>query len=170
MAALFREHAPFLLRSVERMAGSGSHVEDIVQETFLVAHRRQAELQDHPEIRGWLFRVAQNLVLHHRRSFARKQRLSEAVGAEPRERRSEVSGPVAVRRTRDRIREVVALLPEHEQEVFILYELEEMTGKEIARILDIPQGTVWTRLTAARNRFKQLWQEAHPEGEGGPAT
>jgi RNA polymerase sigma-70 factor (ECF subfamily) len=157
VAALFVEHGPFLLRSVQRMTGDGPHVEDIVQETFLVAHRRREEIAGHPQLRGWLFRVAQNLVLHHRRSVARRIRLEEAAEVEPKETKSEVSGPVRAARERDEVRATVAELPEHEQAVFILYELEELPGAEIARVLDIPLGTVWTRLRAARKRFRELW-------------
>ena len=62
------------------------------------------------------------------------------------------------------IRRCVVDLPLKQREVFVLYELEEIEGAEIARILDIPVNTVWSRLRLARNRFRTLWTARYGSG------
>lgn len=160
---LFDLHAPFLLRVVERLAGSGPHVEDVVQEVFLIAHRKREALAGHSEPRAWLYRTATNVVRHHQRSLARRRRLSEAVAAEGGHRDPEAwdgGGPetrLASRQQAEAIRTCVLDLPLKQREVFVLYELEQLEGSDIADLLGVPVNTVWTRLHHGRKRFKELW-------------
>jgi len=155
--ALFAEHAPFLLRVVERLTGPGDHVEDVVQEVFLTAHRKRAELDPQSDLRGWLYRVARNLIHHHRRSFARRRQLAEAAGHEQAPEVESPDATVARRQQADRIRACVEKLPLKQREVFVLFELEELEGAAVAALVGIPEGTVWTRLKKGREKFKTLW-------------
>ncbi len=160
---LFDLHAPFLLRVVERLAGSGPHVEDVVQEVFLIAHRKRRALEGHTEPRAWLYRTATHVVRHHQRAFARRRRLADAVAAEgggldP--ARFATQGPeerLAARQQSEAIRAIVLDLPLKQREVFVLFELECLEGKEISELLGVPTNTVWTRLHHARKQFKDLW-------------
>jgi RNA polymerase sigma-70 factor (ECF subfamily) len=162
VGALFDVHAPFLLRLIERLTGPGPHVEDLLQEAFLVAHRHLGAHSLEPyAARAWLSRTAVNAVRHHRRSFARRKRLETSLAqrspsrtsAAPDERYLEIERA-------HRVRACVGSLPLKQREVFVLYELEEMSGKDIAAALSVPENTVWTRLHHARARFKRLWLAA----------
>lgn len=153
--ALYREHAAFLLRVAVRLTGDRAAAEDIVQEAFIVAHRRRRELRSGPEVRGWLYRVVAHLVKRHRRGFSRRRRLGDAlehVAVPPQPAADEVIGE---RQACDRVRGIVLRLPFREREVFALYELDEMSGPDIAALLGVAEGTVWSRLSAARRRFRQ---------------
>lgn len=156
VAALFAEHGPFLLRVVERLTGPGPHVEDVVQEAFLTLHAKRWLLASTTPWRPWLYRVAVNLVQHHRRSFARRARLANAV-----EHQSAPTGlqdPHQVlddRSNAARVRAAVMEIPLLQRDVFVLYEFEELTGQEISDLLGIPENTVWSRLRVARTAFKQ---------------
>ena len=57
------------------------------------------------------------------------------------------------------IQACVLQLSVKQREVFVLYELEEIDGKEVAEVLEIPINTVWSRLRLARKRFRELWIE-----------
>lgn len=151
---LFAEHSGFLLRCVERMTGPGSHVEDIVQEVFLTAHQKRGSLPPRADCRRWLFGVARNLIHHHRRSFVRRQRLGDAVMQEPTPAGS--PQPDALLENLQHgllIRRAVLMLPVKYREVFVLYELEELDGRDIAQLLDVADSTVWLRLKKAREMF-----------------
>jgi len=162
LGGLYAAHAPFLTRTVARLIGVGSHVDDVVQEVFLIAHRKRTALAAHPEPRAWLYRTARNVVQHHRRSLARRARLAEAATHEPVDGASERPDAALERRRHgDAIRAVVASLPDKQREVFVLYELEQLSGDEIAAMIEVPVGTVWTRLHHARKRFKALWLKRH---------
>ena len=163
IGALFDAHAPYLCRVVHRLTGSAAAADDVVQEVFLVAYRRRHELEDRKGIRTWLYRVAVNHVRHGRRSHARYQRLLDGYKQHP-DREVVGHGPAtapdeaSVRRQRgEHIHAVVQKLSEKQREVFVLYELEELEGAEIAEILDLPVNTVWSRLRLARAAFRKHW-------------
>jgi RNA polymerase sigma-70 factor, ECF subfamily len=156
---LFDAHAPYLCRVVHRLTGSRETAEDVVQEVFLLAYNRRSELEDRTGIRTWMYRAAVNHVRHRRRSFSRYQGLMDRYQAHPGHKDKE-DGPddVASRKERGRImQECVAQLSEKLREVFVLYELEELEGNEIAAILDLPVNTVWSRLRLARAAFRAEW-------------
>jgi len=165
VAALFEAHAPFLLRTVERLTGPGAHVEDIVQEAFLTVHVKRDSLAADTQWRGWLYGVTLNIIQHHRRSFARRQRLEEAVLREPGSDSMKPDDVAQRLRDRERVRQAVLGLPLPQREVFVLFELESVSGQDIATLLEIPENTVWSRLRLARAAFKDavLKRSAAPE-------
>lgn len=155
VTALFREHAAFLARVIERITGPGPHVEDILQETFLTLHVKGNTLPADTPWRGWLYRVAVHQVQHHRRSYARRTRLGDAVTVEPTVAEAPSAHDVAETRSNAaRVRAAVATIPLLQREVFVLFELEGVGGTEIAALLGIPENTVWSRLRVARDAFK----------------
>lgn len=157
---LFSIHALFLLRTAERLTGSGDRAEDVVQRVFLIAHEKRNVLTDSEDVRGWLYRVMVNVLRHDRRSFARRLRLANSLKARSVTPPSPTPHDELVTKQRgDRVRATAVKLPFKLREVFVLYELEEVEGKEIARMLQIPENTVWSRLRLARERFKKEWKK-----------
>jgi len=167
VARWVEEHAAFLLRVATRLTGVEAVAEELVQETFLVAFRRRDDLTADVNARAWLYRVLSNMVRHHRRSIARRLRLQTALGHE-----TEASGhreftpqeELERRQQAALVRACVSKLPIKQREVFTLFELEGIEGAEIARLLDLPENTVWSRLRHARERFRKLWERAARRG------
>jgi RNA polymerase sigma-70 factor (ECF subfamily) len=162
LGQLFDEHGAWLLRVLHRLTGRRDLAEDLVQEVFLVAWKRRHEIQDQLGIRTWLYRVAVNVVRHRKRSENRYGamlgRFRAALWGT-----SERPDESLERYQRGRaVHEVVARLSDKQREVFVLYELEELEGAEIAAILDISVNTVWSRLRLARAAFKKHWAEVNP--------
>lgn len=157
--ALFQTHGAFLVRTLERITGDTACAEDLVQEAFLVAHRRRSELRPDGNPRAWLYRVAMNLLLRSRRSFARERRfLGRVANESASDGRLGVPDQVAIGRERaQRVQRAVAQLPLVHREVFVLFELEGLSGPEIAAMLELPVATVWTRLHRARKHFRTAW-------------
>lgn len=162
LGALFDEHGPWLLRVLQRLCGRRDLAEDLVQEVFLVAWKRRHEIEDQHGIKTWLYRVAVNVVRHRHRSEGRYGNVLE------RFKRALWGGPETADVSLERyqrgqaVHQVIARLSDKQREVFVLYELEELEGAEIAEILDIPLNTVWSRLRLARNAFKAHWAEVNP--------
>jgi RNA polymerase sigma-70 factor (ECF subfamily) len=171
IGALFDAHAPYLCRVVQRLTGSSDAAEDIVQEVFILAWNRRDELEDRKGIRTWLYRVAVNHIRHGRRSYVRYHNVLDRY-----KRRVDTVGPdgvaappdaVAERRQRGAlIHACVQELSEKQREVFVLYELEDLEGNEIAEILDLPVNTVWSRLRLARAAFRKHWATLVDLGDG----
>jgi RNA polymerase sigma-70 factor (ECF subfamily) len=159
IAVLFDVHGAFLLRVLVRIVGDRTQAEDVLQEVFLLAHRRRHELDPNGNVVGWLYRSALNVVRHHRRTLARRARLHAAVAREP--RGDDGRGPErpgTMRDTAQNVRACLTALPISQREVFVLFELEELDGERIAELVGAPVATVWTRLHRGRDKFRRAWR------------
>jgi len=167
IASLFDAHAEYLCRVVHRLTGSRETAEDVVQDVFVLAHQRRFELEDRVGIRTWLYRAAVNHVRHRRRSFVRYQGLLDRFQSQPKDTPGESPDELVDRHKHaSLIHACVQKLSEKQREVFVLYELEELEGAEIAQILEIPVNTVWSRLRLARAAFRKQWTRIASVGEG----
>jgi RNA polymerase sigma-70 factor (ECF subfamily) len=155
--ALYLEHAPFIGRVLVRLVGDGSHVDDLIQETFIIAFRKRDSFDGRSAPRTWLYGIAARLASRHRRGLGRWLRARGALADEP-----TVALPAQPDRELDRARAAAVVrgaldrLPFKQREVFVLYELEEIEGAEIAALLGVPVNTVWTRLHHGRKRFQDV--------------
>jgi RNA polymerase sigma-70 factor, ECF subfamily len=153
----FREHGAFVARVVQRLAGEGAHVDDLVQEIFVVAFKKRNDFEGRSSVRTWLYAIARNLCFRHirgRKRFALfEHRFARALEPEP------VAMPQAEVERREsiaRVHRVLKQLPLEQREVAVLYELEGVEGREIGELIGIPLGTVWTRLAQARKSVEKL--------------
>jgi RNA polymerase sigma-70 factor (ECF subfamily) len=166
--ALYTAHAAFLGRVLVRLVGDGAHIDDLIQETFIIAHRKRATYDGRSAPRTWLYGIASRLALRHRRGVGRWLRAlgryadQADAGAAPGPDR-ELDRARAARV----VRAALDRLPFKQREVFVLYELEELDGAEIAAMLAIPVNTVWTRLHHGRKRFQEVMRKRIGGGDGG---
>ena len=162
---IVRRHYGDLLRSMRRYVGAREDAEDLVQETFLRAYRALDRYDPERRFWTWIWTIAYRLALNHR---ARKGRTDPRI-----EDRSDGSGPIgsgwlADHRPVERIEERLTrraftealerLDPEH-RAVLLLRVLEERTYEEIAAILELPAGTVMSRLSRARSKLRERMGE-----------
>ncbi len=154
LGVLFDTHAAAIARVAARLTGRGAHVDDLVQETFLVALRRPSALREADNVRAWLMGVAANLCRHHHRSHARRGAMEAVVAELPRPEAAGADHFAEQRRLAERLRHLLSQLPYEQAEVFVLKELEQLTAREIATITDAPAKTVESRLRLARARLK----------------
>jgi len=150
----YREHAPFICRVVRRLIGDGPHVDDVLQETFVVAFRRLATFDERSTLRTWLYGIAVNLCRRHVRSRSRFRAFTDRLlGHAPAPPVN--PDPIERNETARRIDAALAKLPFEQREVVILYELEQHSGAEIAALVGVPVATVWTRLHRGRASLKR---------------
>jgi RNA polymerase sigma-70 factor (ECF subfamily) len=161
----YSEYAPFISRIIQRLVGEGPQVDDLLQETFIVAFKKQAAFNGRSSPKTWLYAIASRLCLKYKRSSRRFRLFSARLSLEP---ASKPPTPPDQLLERDRciilVHELLEKLPFKQREAFILYELEKLEGEEIAEILQIPIGTVWTRLHHARKKFTELARRRLPQG------
>ncbi len=146
----------FAWRSARRLGVASSAVDDVVQDAFVVVHRRLPEFEGRSSIKTWVFGILLRVVADHRRTLRRKGGLAEL----PHEDvlASSGVGPVESLELREATRLLHALLDELDDEkrsVFVLAELEELPAPEIAEMLGIPTNTVYSRLRSAREAFER---------------
>jgi RNA polymerase sigma-70 factor (ECF subfamily) len=143
----------------------------VVQEVFLVVHRRLPEFQARSTARTWVYAIAVRVARNHRRTQHRRRlgtsamdgSIEVALFPEAADRR-----PDALLAKAEAARLVNRLLNELEDdllEVFVLSELEELTAHEIAEALAVNANTVSSRLRAARRAFDQALCRARARDE-----
>ncbi len=133
-------------------------IEDLAQEVFLVVRRRLCDF-DGRNVSGWLYRISNRQVLQHRRRRWIQSVFTLGAGSEIEEvpdDRSGVEEAFEVNEKRRQLQQIVSKMSDKRRIVFMLFEVEEYTGQEIADMLDVPVNTVWTRLHHARKDFFAL--------------
>jgi RNA polymerase sigma-70 factor, ECF subfamily len=149
-----QEHLDFVWRCLRRFGVPAADADDAAQQVFLVAADKLSDVPVERE-RAFLFATAARIAANARRSIRRRQsaydNLSQAP-EEPRVSQDELSDQLRARALLD---QVMADMPEDLREVFVLFEIEEISIQDIATTLEIPIGTVGSRLRRARQAFQQ---------------
>jgi RNA polymerase sigma-70 factor (ECF subfamily) len=157
-AKLYDSQFPFVWRSARRLGTPPANMDDMVQEIFLVAHRRLPRFEGRSSIKTWLFGIVLNVVRAHRRALCAKHphALWPNTGADPETLTDTAAGPHELAAKAEAARLVDRLLDaldDDKREVFVLAELEQMSAPDIARAVAIPLNTVYSRLRLARQEF-----------------
>jgi RNA polymerase sigma-70 factor (ECF subfamily) len=129
--------------------------EDVAQDAFLRAHRAFASLRDRDRFRAWLVRTAFRLALDRRRGEKRRARREDALALEGRGAFASVEEEVARRQLREKVGEAVDALPEKLRIVTVLAAIQEHDVGSVARLLELPEGTVKSRLHLARKALAE---------------
>jgi len=155
LSSLFTAHRGFVQRVARNLGTPDAELEDVAQDVFVVAFRRIGSFQD-GKLTTWLYRITANLVANrHRRRRVRDAFLgllsrAPEVAAAPADEAFDRA------ETGRQIGEVLARMTHKKREVFALYELEGLSGEDIAERVGCSVDTVWTRLHYARKDFEML--------------
>lgn len=157
-APLFDRHAATVHRYLGRRVGELA--DDLLSETFLIAFRRRASYRpEHVEVRPWLLGIATNVVRGHLRTEQRRYRALARAAAEP-ERHGTDPGDAADRLDAQALRgplaAALAALHVRDRDVLLLFAWGQLGYEEIAVALDIPTGTVRSRLNRARRQTRAV--------------
>jgi RNA polymerase sigma-70 factor, ECF subfamily len=164
---VYRTQAEQVARWVAHLGGPDTDVEDLVHEVFLIVQRRLPEFRGEAKLTSWLYQITLRVVRGARRTDRIRRWIRWA-------RRSDVARalapasvtPVDELERRQAIARVYAALdrlPEKYRTLMILFEIEELSGDEIAALTGIKRATVWVRL----HRGRALFLDALDEVEGG---
>jgi RNA polymerase sigma-70 factor (ECF subfamily) len=151
-------HFEFVWRSLRRLGLSQADADDGAQEVFVVASRKLSMIAPATEKR-FLFATALRVASTSRRGLRRRREEPRAwLGEEGPESDVDLREPgperlVELSHARRDLHEILRAMKLEQRAVFVLYELEEMTVPEIANVLDLPLGTVSSRLRLAREEF-----------------
>jgi RNA polymerase sigma-70 factor (ECF subfamily) len=164
--SLLQQHVAFVERTLRRRGVPSSELADQVQRTFIVAARRLESMQAAAE-RPFLFAVALNLASRARRTLARRREVPAEDAPEPIEALATPEHLVERKRTWQRLARIIEEMHESLRAVLVLAVFEEMSFTDIAADLDIPRGTVASRLRRARQLIREQAAalERAPEGE-----
>lgn len=165
-SVLYRRHIKGLLNFFWRLSWDKALAEDLTHDTILRVYRMAHQWEERAKFTTFLYRVARNLWIDHVRSApVRKRRgsLDAPVGEDGASfvdlLESGVEAPGARMESGEREREImeaVARLPEEQRIVFVLTQLQDMRYQDVAEILDVPLGTVKSRMHAAIGKLQAM--------------
>lgn len=153
LAALVAEHYAAVFRYAFRLAGNQADAEDLAQQVFLAAQRKLDQLRGLEAARAWLFAILRNCFLASRRR-PRPQALGKELHWD--ELPEDAARPAAI--DSELLQQALDALPDDYRMVVLMYYFEDCPYKEIAEQLDIPVGTVMSRLSRAKACLRTgLW-------------
>lgn len=163
---LVRRHSPKIYGLALRLCGNPVDGEDLAQETFIAAYRRLDQFRGDADFGSWAYRICVNLWKNRvryekRRAFWKHVPFfgggrddDDPKPLEIADPRDVTDAPAEAAERRAWVRDAIAQLPPEERAALVLREMEDKSYEEIAELLDLPLGTVKSRIARARQAVK----------------
>jgi RNA polymerase sigma-70 factor (ECF subfamily) len=164
----YDEHVTFVWRTLQRLGVPDPSIKDAMQDVQIVVFRKFDEVEGVAHVHNWLFRICFRVAKdYRRRAHVRREVLSDEPGHAVLDPRDDAE--TGLQRVEDaRIFEAaVSRLEDNQRLAFTLAVVEGMTGEEIAHALDVPLGTVYSRLRLARDVFRRAVRTLTARQSGG---
>jgi RNA polymerase sigma-70 factor, ECF subfamily len=160
LGALYDRLTPHLWRFLSRMAGNRvEELEDLVQATFVAVHRSAATFKGTASVRTWVFAVAANVTRRYLRDEVRRRAAVDRLARVPVSPAGRPDESVEKQQLMLRLREALSALPHDLRVSLVMCDLEDISGREAAAVLSIPEGTLYRRVHEARRALRALVDE-----------
>jgi RNA polymerase sigma-70 factor (ECF subfamily) len=158
---VYDEWSHFVWRNARRLGVPSSRVEDVVQDVFVVVHRRLGDFDGRGAIQSWIFGILVRVVRHYRRSYQRKDARCTSLEEEAEYHNISQPGacPIEQAENAEQVRlleQLLGKLDEDKRTLLVLSELEGWTLREIAEYFGTNTNTVYSRLRSAKRAFEVL--------------
>jgi RNA polymerase sigma-70 factor (ECF subfamily) len=164
---VYRDYCDAVTRWAARLSGPEVETEDLVQEIFLIAHRKLGSFRGESTVATWLYRITERVVARRRRRERVRRWVTPSNAWAGLDTPSPAPTPLETLQCRRALQltyEALDSLNDDQRSAFILFEIEELSGQQIADLKGVKVSTVWVWLHRARARF--LERLAKLEGEG----
>jgi RNA polymerase sigma-70 factor (ECF subfamily) len=159
--AAFRQEFDYVCRTLRRLGVHENDVEDLLHEVFLVLHRRWKDYDSSRPLRPYLFGIAYRVSAAHQRRRAHEvsspQLEVEDQGPQPEQ-------ALQSEQARALVLQALEQVPLGRRAVVIMYDLDDMPMREVARVLSIPLFTAYSRLRKGRKEFAHAVLQSHRGG------
>ncbi len=149
---IFRDYFDFVWSGLRRLGVPDSSVDDAVQDVFLIVHRRGGEFEGRSSLRTWVFGIVLRVARDHRR---RNRRVGEAMPQAIEDLKPRPDDAAERSEALHLLMRLLQTLDEEKREVLVLADLEQLTAREIAEIVEVPLNTVYSRLRVARAQLNE---------------
>jgi RNA polymerase sigma factor (sigma-70 family) len=163
LGVLYDRYQASVASFIRRATNDASDVEDLVHATFMTAARAAANFDGRQSCRPWLVGIAARLLYRRKRGLSRWARALRELTVREGDRHTDPHRELKARDEINRLSAALEKLSEPKRVVLLLAESEGLSSEEIASVLQIPVGTVWTRLHHARRDLRRML-----EREGAP--
>ncbi|GAC1599499.1 MAG: RNA polymerase sigma factor [Polyangiales bacterium] len=168
VTAIHAAHADFVWTTLQRFGVRDADLEDMLQEVFIVVHRRLDSFDGTSRMTTWLFGIAMRVAAAHRRkAHVRRERSVEEVPENVSETNPVENPEQATIRMegRARLHHILEQMDLERRAVFVMFEIEELSCEEIAKTIGVPVGTVYSRLHKARKEFEAALSRTNARDE-----
>jgi RNA polymerase sigma-70 factor (ECF subfamily) len=153
---VYERHAATVLRFLGRRVGAGV-AEGLVGELFRIAFERRKTFDgSRASALPWLYGIGSNLLLKHRRGEARRLRANARMAVREAPDRRASAAALDARLLFPRVADAIEALPDGEREALLLFAWEDLSYQSVAEALELPIGTVRSRLNRARAHLREL--------------
>jgi RNA polymerase sigma-70 factor (ECF subfamily) len=156
LGVLYDRYQASVSSFVRRATNDASDVEDVVHVTFMTAARAAANFDGRQSCRPWLVGIAARLLHRRKRGLSRWARALRELTVREGERHTDPHRELSARDEVNRLSKALEKLSEPKRIVLLLAETEGLSSEDIASALQIPVGTVWTRLHHARRDLRRM--------------
>ena len=165
--AIYERWFDEVARWVRAMGGRDAERDDLVQDVFLIVHRRLPDFDGH-NVAGWLYQIARRKVRDHRRLLWVKEVFKRSVPVSERlcVRGSDPADSYEAREKSRALEQLLQQLGADQRAAFVLFEIEGHSGQEIARIQGVSVNTVWARIHKARKLLQTRLLRLEQTGAG----
>jgi RNA polymerase sigma-70 factor, ECF subfamily len=153
-AEIYDRAFPWVWRAARRLGVDSASVDDVVQDVFVVVHRKLATFEGRSSLRSWIYGITLRVVRDRRRTARRKPEAPLEDETAIVDARTDPQRDALRREALNTLLAILDRLPEEQREVFVLAELEELTVPEIADAIGGNVNTVYSRLRVARKSFE----------------
>jgi len=164
---MMRANGPRIYTLAARLTGNVTDGQDLAQETFVNAYKHWEKFRGEADVATWLYRICVNcwknrVRYEKRRAFWKHFSLDARDGDSDEPVRELPSGEAPIGQTLEKTQELATLhaalarMKPEDREVLVLYEMEDRSYEEIAQLLEVPIGTVRSRLARSRDKLREL--------------
>ena len=155
---IYREQARFVWLSLQRLGIHPSDLDDIAQDVFMIVHRRLDTFDRRARISTWLFGICMRVAANYRRRRRWTHEVLSGGFEDERPATLTAADDILVRREQRELAErALNRLEVAKRATFVMFEIESLSCNEIAELMNVPVGTVYSRLHSARRQL-----EKHP--------
>jgi RNA polymerase sigma-70 factor (ECF subfamily) len=157
---VFRAYGAYVLGLLRRFGVREADVEDVAQEVFVVVHAQLAGFEGRSTLKTWICGICVRKVSEYRRKAHRRHEIAVAVVPERETLSDQQEVQLEQKQQAELLQRGLSRLSEKQLQVFVLYEIEELSMAEVARALGCPRFTAYTRLHAARRAMRAFLERA----------
>ena len=153
---IYREHGRFVWLSLQRLGIHPSDLDDVAQDVFMVVHRRIDTFDRRARVSTWLFGICMRVAANYRRRRRWTHEVLSGGFEDERPATLTAADDILVRREQRELAErALNRLEVAKRATFVMFEIESLSCNEIAELMNVPVGTVYSRLHSARRQLEK---------------
>lgn len=165
--SVVRQYSAYVLGVLRRLGVAPADVDDVAQEVFLAVHRQLTSFEARSTLKTWLCGICKNKALDHGRTASRRRRLLAAAGSHGADALAcDPQQELLLKERESLLYEALGKLSRQQREVFVLFEIEQLSMKEVAESVGCELDTAYSRHRVARQRVQAAFERVAKSRKG----